>query len=115
MRSAVDSYVHREIDVDGFREAFVGAYFYVRNSAVHDQEAQLLASRLMGPVAEFSAGHRTEASLRMELANAIRPVERTLRLDSRIPTDRPESKSKRDLANRFCLSLRSVEALWVLC
>lgn len=75
IRSAVDSYVLREIGVDEFREAFAGAYFYVRNNAAEDQEAQRLASKLMAPVAEFSSGHRAEASLRLELANAIRPFE----------------------------------------
>ena len=70
IRSAVDSYVRREIGVDEFREAFAGAYFYVRNNAAEDQEAQRLASKLMAPVAEFSSGHRAEASLRLELANA---------------------------------------------
>ena len=75
IRSAVNSYALREIDIDGFREAFVGAYFYVRNSAFGDEEAQRLASKLMVPVAEFSAGHRTETSLREELVNAIHPLE----------------------------------------
>ena len=75
IRSAVDSFVRREIDVDEFRQAFVGSYFYVRNDAAGDKEAQALASRLMVPVAEFSAGHRAETSLRLELAKAIRPFE----------------------------------------
>lgn len=78
MRSAVGHYVGREIDVDDFRQAFASAYFHIRTSAPEDQEANGLASGLMLFVAEFSSGHRSEVSLRKELANAIRPFEQLM-------------------------------------
>jgi len=71
LRSVVESYIDREIDTDAFRERFVGTYVHVRNAS-GDTEANKLADRLMLPYAEFSAGHRSEDSLRSELANAIR-------------------------------------------
>lgn len=76
MRSAVQGYLDDEIDVEGFREAFAGAYFHVRNLARHDIEASRLADKLMPPVAEFSGGYRSEQSLRRQLALAIRPFAR---------------------------------------
>lgn len=74
IRSTVDSYLSQEADVNDFRQAFAAAYCSVRNNAVGDQRAQSLATKVMTPVAEFSAGHRTEASLRAELANAFTEI-----------------------------------------
>jgi hypothetical protein len=114
IRSAVDSYLLREIGVDKFREAFVGAYVCVRNSAFGDKEAQRLASRLMVSVAEFSAGHRTEASLRLELANAIRPFEGSLHIGDVLPE--VEEEPWADSPNfRMTLPIGQEEALWVPC
>lgn len=76
IHSMVGSFVRLEMDVDMFRQNFAGAYTYVRSSAAGDQEAHALVSKLMVPVSEFSSGQRTEESLRLELANAIRPFER---------------------------------------
>lgn len=70
---SVQEYLRRDIDIDKFREAFVGAYFYIRNNPQSDAEAQSIANSLMLPVAEFAGGHRSEDSLRQELANSIRP------------------------------------------
>lgn len=72
IEASVRSYVDDEIGIDTFRLAFVGAYVHVRNHANSDPVANRLASRLMAPFAEFSAGHRSEQSLRMELESAIR-------------------------------------------
>jgi hypothetical protein len=76
MLSVVQGYLDGEVDVDGFREAFAGAYFHVRSLARPDMEASKLADKLMLPVAEFSGGYRSEASLRRQLASAIRPFAR---------------------------------------
>ncbi len=69
----VQRYIDNETDIDTFRGSIVGAYVYARNQASEDGEANLLVSALMLPYAEFSAGHRSEHSLRRELANALRP------------------------------------------
>lgn len=70
---SVRGYLSNEIDTDAFRVAFAGAYHYARSSAAGDREANLLANALIGPFAEFAGGHRSEESLRAELAAAIVP------------------------------------------
>ena len=69
MNSALQSYLDREIDVDHFRQTFAGAWADTRNRP-SETHANHLADRLITPISEFSAGHRTEDSLREELALA---------------------------------------------
>jgi hypothetical protein len=73
IRNVVEGYIDGEIDVDSFRQHFVGAYVHARNSAPQDRVANGLASKLMLPYAEFSAGHRSEDSLRRRLDEIMRP------------------------------------------
>jgi hypothetical protein len=75
MLECVRYYLANRMDTEAFRQSFASAYHYTRSRAAHDQQARSLANSLIGPFAEFSAGHRSEESLRRELANAIRPFE----------------------------------------
>jgi hypothetical protein len=68
-------YVSDRMAVDDFRKAFAACYFRARQSNGSDAQANLLASRIVGPLAEFSRGHRSEASLREELAKTVRPFQ----------------------------------------
>lgn len=72
MQASIKNYVDGVTDVDAFREEFAGAYLYVRNRGPKERDANSLASLVIGPVAEFSGGYRSEQSLRWEIANAIR-------------------------------------------
>ena len=70
LRSLVSRYADARISVDDFRTAFSALYFRARQGA-RDTQANLLASRIVGPLAEFSRGDRDEASLRAELAKTV--------------------------------------------
>lgn len=73
LRALAASCVDGGIPADDFRSGFAGLYFQIRQSAPRDREANLLASKIIGPLAEFSRGNRDEGSFRQELAAAIRP------------------------------------------
>ena len=75
LSASIRSYLDGKIDVDVFRAEFAGAYQYSRNRGQAEKEANQLASLLVGPIAEFSGGYRSETSLRQELEKAIRPFE----------------------------------------
>ena len=76
LKSSIHRYISRDsCDVDQLRQEFASAYFYIRNHANDEVEANRFASSLVGPIAEFSGGYRSEDSLRLELAAAIRPFE----------------------------------------
>jgi hypothetical protein len=75
LRASIRNYLSSTIDVDTFRAEFAGAYLYTRNKGSREREANSLASSIVGPIAEFSGGHRSEASLRKELALAVRSFE----------------------------------------
>jgi hypothetical protein len=64
-----------EISIDDFRAAFADLYFQVRQGARGDVEANALASKIIGPLAELSRGHRDESSFRAGLASAIHVFE----------------------------------------
>jgi hypothetical protein len=68
-------YVFDKISVDDFRKAFAAYYFRARQSERNDAQANALANRIVGPLAEFSRGHRSEASLREELAKTVHPFQ----------------------------------------
>ena len=74
---SIFEYLDHRLSLDDFRVAFAGTYAYVRQKAPQDEQCGRLMNRLVGPFGEFSAGYRSEASLREELANAIRPFKRT--------------------------------------
>jgi len=69
----VRRYLEEGINRSAFSEQFASLYFQVRNSRIASPDVQRLSSSLMLPFAELSQGHRTEASFRQELENAIRP------------------------------------------
>ena len=73
IRSLAQRYIDESISVDDFRAAFAALYFRARQSA-GDARANSLASAIIGPLAEFSRGHRDEASLREEIRNSVRPA-----------------------------------------
>jgi hypothetical protein len=53
-----------DMALDDFREWFAGAYVQVRQDPNVSHEASQLCSQIVGPLAEFSRGHRSEDSLR---------------------------------------------------
>jgi hypothetical protein len=79
MRALAGECANREISIDDFRMSFADLYFHVRQMSRGDADANALASRIVGPLAEFSNGHRSEDSFRAELAAAIRPSEPVIR------------------------------------
>jgi hypothetical protein len=79
MKASIRNYLNGCLDVDDFRAEIAGAYFYARNNKKQEGAANLLASRVIGPVAEFSGGYRSEASLRLELVKAVPLFDDSLR------------------------------------
>jgi hypothetical protein len=75
LKGLVLKYSEHELAIDAFRLEFAGMYFLARQSK-QDKEANSLATRVMGPLAEFGRHHRDEASLRRQLADAIEPPAR---------------------------------------
>jgi hypothetical protein len=53
--------------LDDFRQWFAAAYVEVRQDPTSSREASRLCSQIVGPLAEFSRGHRSEDSLREAL------------------------------------------------
>jgi hypothetical protein len=74
LKGLVFKYSEHELAIDAFRLEFAGMYFLARQSK-QDKEANSLATRVMGPLAEFGRHHRDEASLRRQLADAIPALE----------------------------------------
>lgn len=95
---AARGYICGQIDGDVFRQEFAGFYYYARNHQRDEREANQLANKLIGPVAEFSGGHRSESSLRKELANAIRPFVQTE--DLRIEIKRMRHSDQQQVSER---------------
>jgi hypothetical protein len=71
---SISEYLRHELSLEDFRVAFASTYFHARQDPSADKKLHLLMNRLIGPFGEFAAGHRSEDSLRLELANAARPV-----------------------------------------
>jgi len=70
----VQGFASGHLPLDAFRQRFAQAYFSVRNDPQASRSAAArLCDRIVGPMAEFSRGHRSEESLKQELANAVRP------------------------------------------
>lgn len=70
LRKLIAKYDDCQISIDDFRADFAGLYFQARQAS-GDIRANSLASRIVGPLAEFSRHHRDEHSLRQEMAAAI--------------------------------------------
>jgi hypothetical protein len=70
---SIAEYLRDELSLEEFRVAFASAYFHARQHPYLDLPLVVLMNKLIGPFAEFSAGHKPENYLRLELANAIRP------------------------------------------
>ena len=70
---AIRRYLSNEMSLDDFRQWFGGAYVQVRQDPSASREAALCCSEIVGPLAEFSRGHRSVDSLREMLARAIGP------------------------------------------
>lgn len=60
-------FVDREIRADEFSRQFASLYFSVRQSIESSRVAQRLCDQIIGPLAEYSRGHRSEESLREAL------------------------------------------------
>ena len=57
--------------LDDFRQFFASAYVAVRQDVKSGRDVSELCNRLIGPLAEFSRGHRSLESLRCALADAM--------------------------------------------
>jgi hypothetical protein len=53
-------FLSRDISLDEFRQWFAEAYVEVRQDPTSSREASQLCSQIVGPLAEFSRGHRSE-------------------------------------------------------
>ena len=71
LRELIEDYVAGAIPVSEFSERFASLYFAVRQQQSHEQSAAALCSAVVGPLAEYSRGHRAESSLRLELEKAL--------------------------------------------
>ena len=69
----IERYIADEISTPDFASRFAGLYARVRQDRNAPRAAAQLCSAVIGPLAEHSRGHRSELSLKGELANAIRP------------------------------------------
>ena len=69
----IEQYIAGEIDVAEFSQRFAGLYAGTRQNRNVSRAAAQLCGAVIGPFAEYSRGHRSEASLKGELANAVRP------------------------------------------
>jgi hypothetical protein len=63
-------YLAKDVSLDEFQERIALVHWNVENAA---PEMSKLVYKAVGKLAELSRGHRTEQSLRQELAAAIRP------------------------------------------
>jgi len=64
-------YLDRQISLHEFEDWFVHILWNI--DRYHDAELKRLVGTIHNRIGEFSRGDRTEASLRQELENAIRP------------------------------------------
>jgi hypothetical protein len=73
VEQAIRRCLSNEMSLDDFRQWFAGAYVQIRQDPNASREAALCCSEIVGPLAEFSRGHRSVDSLREILAHAIGP------------------------------------------
>lgn len=70
LRELIDSYVAGAVDIDDFSQQFASLYFAVHRQG-EEPAAAALCGAVVGPLAEYSRGHRSESSLRLELEKAL--------------------------------------------
>jgi hypothetical protein len=73
LKILASKYLDGRISLDEFRGDFASLYFQARECG-EDKKANSLASKIMGPLAEFARQHRSERSLRIEIEAAIHPL-----------------------------------------
>jgi hypothetical protein len=63
LRTLIRAYANSALDRSAFSEQFADLYFSVHQSPPgHEGPARQICSTVIGPLAELSRGHRTEAS-----------------------------------------------------
>lgn len=72
----IEQYVVGAIPTADFSLRFAGVYFAVRQQDSERSLASVLCDFVIGPLAEFSRGHRSEESLREALGSILRSVVR---------------------------------------
>lgn len=88
IRDLIDGYLAREVDQAGFAQEFAGIYFQARNDKIVSLEVRQICASIVLPFAEFSRGHRSEASFREVLTQIARPFgPRIVSIDSYSPPD----------------------------
>jgi hypothetical protein len=70
LRELIESYVAGTVQVSEFSERFAVLYIAVRQQN-GEPSAAGLCNAVVGPLAEYSRGHRAEASLRLQLGKAL--------------------------------------------
>jgi len=60
---AIRHWLSGDMQLNDFREWFAGAYVEIRQDPSASGEAAQWCSQIVGPLAEFSRGHRSEDSL----------------------------------------------------
>jgi hypothetical protein len=73
IRHLIEQYLAGEIAMADFSVRFAALYARTRQDRHSSRGAAELCSAAIGPFAEYSRGHRSEASLKAGLAKAIRP------------------------------------------
>jgi hypothetical protein len=74
IEALVARFIDRNIPAGEFSRQFASLYFSVRQDVASSRAANRLCSRIIGPLAEYSRGHRSEESLRGALRGSIRTL-----------------------------------------
>jgi hypothetical protein len=67
IHQAIRQCLSGDTPLDDFRQWFAAAYVEVRQDPTSSREVSQMCSQILGPLAEFSRGHRSEDSLREAL------------------------------------------------
>jgi hypothetical protein len=70
LRELIENYIAGSVSVSDFSERFASLYFAVRQQS-GEAIAAGLCGAVVGPLAEYSRGHRAESSFRLELEKAL--------------------------------------------
>jgi len=94
----ISRFVKQQIPVDDFSREFAALYFAVRQSRVPEPDASRLCNGIIGPLAEYSRGHRSLDSLRRELETTSSPfVPRSTRF---VSVTRPQQNIPTEIYGR---------------
>src|SRR5271165_5927465 len=74
IEALVARFVDHNILAAEFSRQFASLYFSVRQDVASSRAANRLCSKIIGPLAEHSRGHRSEESLRDALRESIRAL-----------------------------------------